>query len=119
MGVPLPDPQLVYGSLWQKWQAFSDVPIPDEVFAEMMDSLALRAMNGNTRVWKFPRNMIVGYVGTAEYQLVRKVSPEAQALFGGLTQLSFYTGVGCKTTMGMGQCNIVLSDGASIVGKNQ
>lgn len=107
MNVPLPDPQLVYNSLWQKWQAFSDLRVEESVYLEMMEVLALSAMDGHTRAWKFPRNMVIGFVGLAEFELVKRVSVDAMKLFGALNQLAFYTGVGSKTTMGLGQCRML------------
>ena len=114
LNVPLPDPALVYGSLWQKWQAFSGVPVPESVFEEMMGALALSRMDGHTRVWKFPRYMMTGFVGAVAFELVGKVSRAARELFGALSGLAFFSGVGYRTTMGMGQCRIAAEEsGAS------
>lgn len=107
VNVPLPDPLLVYQSLWQKWQAFSDEPVPEKIFEEMMSSVAVSALDGHTRVWKFPRYKMTGFVGVVGYELVKPVSDEAERLFGALSGLAFFAGVGYKTTMGMGQCRIV------------
>jgi len=104
LNVPLPDPALVYGSLWQRWQAFSDVAVSEQIYEQMSDALALRAADIHTRVWKFPRYAMTGFVGAAEYELVREVPAECAVLFAALTKLAFFTGVGYKTTMGMGQC---------------
>lgn len=107
LNIPLPDQSLVYQSLWQKWQAFSDHLMPEHLFAEMMSVLAVSALDGHTRVWKFPRYKITGFVGLVGYELVKPASPDAMALFGALSEFAFYAGVGYKTTMGMGQCRIV------------
>lgn len=106
LNVPLPDPGLVYGSLWQKWQAYSDIGFAEEVYDEMCGALALRAANVHTRVWKFPRYTMTGFVGISEFELVREVSCVAKRLFGGLTRMAFFTGVGYRTTMGVGQRRI-------------
>ncbi len=107
LNVPLPDPQLVYGSLWQKWQALSDIQVSESTFEEMSSVLAITAMRVNTRLWKFPRFMMNGFVGIAEFELTKPVSKDALSLFNALTKLSFYTGIGYRTTMGMGQCRIL------------
>jgi CRISPR-associated endoribonuclease Cas6 len=104
LGVPLPEPHLVYGSLWQRWCAFSDVPVDASIYDEMLSVLALREARIHTRVWKYPRFLMTGFVGLAVYELVKPVSKEARELFNALSQLSFYTGIGYRTTMGMGQC---------------
>ncbi|MDH7602472.1 MAG: CRISPR system precrRNA processing endoribonuclease RAMP protein Cas6 [Armatimonadota bacterium] len=110
VNVPLPEPTLVYQSLWQKWQAFSDVPISESVFEQMVRAMAVNALDGHTRVWKFPRYKMTGFVGVVGYELVNKVSEDAARLFSGLSELAFYSGVGYKTTMGMGQCRLIDSE---------
>lgn len=110
VGVPLPEPELVYGSLWQKWKAFSDVKVDEKVYKEMLSALALSAMDCRTKTWKYPRHVIKGFVGIAEFELVKRVSDDARTLFGALSSLAFFTGVGYKTSMGMGQCRMVEQD---------
>ncbi|MGQ9455370.1 MAG: CRISPR system precrRNA processing endoribonuclease RAMP protein Cas6 [Armatimonadota bacterium] len=107
LNIPLPDQSLVYQSLWQKWRTFSDQLMPEHLFADMMSVLAVNALDGHTRVWKFPRYKITGFVGLVGYELVRPVGPDVMALFGALSEFAFYAGVGYKTTMGMGQCRII------------
>lgn len=104
VNVPLPDPALVYGSLWQKWQAFSDVRVEEGVYEEMSGALAVSAASIRTRMWKFPKFMLTGFAGGVLFELVRPVSCEARSLFNALSSMAFYTGVGYRTTMGMGQC---------------
>jgi len=105
--VPLPDPILVYNSLWQKWQAFSDTEVPESVFEEMLSAVSLCRIYGRTHTWKFPQNYLTGFVGLAGYELIGDVSEEARDLFGALSALAFYSGIGYLTEMGMGQCRIV------------
>jgi len=107
LNVPLPDPGLVYGSLWQKWQALSDVQVDQRVFDELSPAIALSEARIGTRGWKYPRFTMIGFTGVAVYQIVRPVSAEARMLFAALSGLSFYTGVGYRTTMGMGQCRVL------------
>lgn len=104
LNVPLPDTSLVYGSLWQKWQAFSDVPVEPAVFDEMSSAIALSEGRTVIRGWKYPQFTMIGFTGVAVFQLVKPVSPRARMLFAALSSLSFFTGVGYRTTMGMGQC---------------
>lgn len=110
LNIPLPDPGLVYGSLWQKWQHFSDVSVEQEVVDEMMTALALSGAEIRTRVWKFPRFKMLGFAGVTRFELVRDVSPESRKLFGGLSSLAFYSGVGYRTAMGMGQCVMLVGE---------
>lgn len=110
LNVPLPDPHLVYGSLWQKWQAFSDTPVEQAVFDEMSSAVALSEARVVTRGWKYPRYTLIGFTGYCVYRLAKPVSAEARVLFAALSDLAFYTGVGYRTTMGMGQCRVLGSD---------
>lgn len=110
LNVPLPDPGLVYGSLWQKWQQFSDVSVEQEVFEEMVAALALSGVDLHTRVWKFPRFKMIGFAGLARFELVRKVCEDSRKLFHGLSALAFYSGVGYRTAMGMGQCTLITAE---------
>jgi CRISPR-associated endoribonuclease Cas6 len=107
---PLPDPDLVYGSLWRKWRAFSDLPVAEEIYQEMQAALALSRAAVRTRAWKFPRYLLTGFTGLAEFTLVRPVSPDARALFGALSTLAFYSGVGLRATMGLGECGRVMPE---------
>ena len=106
LNVPLPDPQLVYGSLWQKWQAFSGIDVDEMVYASMIDSLVVSRADIHTSIWKFPQVTLKGFVGNVQFELVKNDSTDAKRLFAALSRLAFYSGVGYKTTMGMGQCRI-------------
>jgi CRISPR-associated endoribonuclease Cas6 len=111
INVPLPDPILVYSSLWQKWKAFSDKEVPESVFEEMLSAVSICRIYGRTHTWKFPQSYITGFVGLAGYELIGNVSKEVRDLFGALSALAFYSGIGYLTDMGMGQCRVVESEG--------
>lgn len=113
LNVPLPDPRLVLGSLWQKWQAYSGIGFGEDVFEEVQSLTALAAADIHTRVWKYPRYLMTGFVGTATYQITGNPSSGAIRLFNGLLHLAPFSGVGYKTTMGMGQCSLVTRQDSS------
>ncbi len=112
LNVPLPDPQLVLGSLWQRWEAFSTEPFSPQTLEELTGCVALSVTDIHTRVWRFPRYMMVGFVGIAAFRLTGRPSRDALRLFNGLMNLAPFSGVGYKTTMGMGQCFLVERDDA-------
>ncbi|OPZ87055.1 MAG: hypothetical protein BWY76_00657 [bacterium ADurb.Bin429] len=101
---PLPDPSLVYGSLWRKWQAFSTVPFPQDACDELLGAVALSRAALRTRGWQFARYLLTGFTGVAEFVLTKEVSSEARRLFGALSRFARYASVGLRTTMGLGQC---------------
>jgi len=107
IAVPIPEPELVYGSLWQRWKAFSQIDIPEEIYDQMCSSLAVSALDVHTRAWKYPRYVLVGFVGLVKFELVRPVNSDVRRLFSALSRLAGFTGVGYRTTMGMGQCRLI------------
>lgn len=108
---PLPDPVLVYGSLWRKWQAFSDLPAPPALFDELLAALALSRAAVHTRGWQFSRYLLTGFTGVAEFVLTQPVSLDAALLFGALSRFARYASVGLRTTMGLGQCHCLEEEG--------
>jgi CRISPR-associated endoribonuclease Cas6 len=109
LDVLLPDASLVYGNLWRKWKAFSDYHIDDSVYEEMMDKLSLSKVNIRPKMWRFPNGTQKGFMGSAMFTLAKAGSSEARMLFGGLSRLAFFGGVGLKTTLGLGQCRVFIS----------
>ena len=80
------------------------------MYQELIDALALSRAAVRTRAWKFPRYLLTGFTGVAEFQLVKPVSSEARALFGALSSLAFYSSVGLRVTMGLGQCQRIMPE---------
>lgn len=101
--VPIPMPRLVFGSLLERWNAFSPVDLQADMraFSEFvveisrfeLKSVLLEQKRGATRV---------GAVGTATYAAM-----DGDRYWLGLFQLmadfALYSGVGVQTTSGMGQ----------------
>lgn len=107
MSYPLPDPILVFSSLWRKWQAFSDYHFEEQLFDELSAALALARAEIKTRTWKFPRYQLNGFTGAAEFSLIGTVSTDVRLLFGALANYAQFASVGLRTTMGLGQCRIL------------
>lgn len=102
--VPYPLPELVIGSLLEKWNAFAPVALPDEArqYAEeclVISSFELKSRRVDVVAGGAQKGM-VGHVlfGTLNYDRYWMSLMQTLALF------SYYSGVGAKTTMGMGQC---------------
>ncbi len=110
--VPLPLPSLVYGSLIHAWDLFSPVslPIPLRDFVERYVGIARHRIA--TRMVQFgDSEQHIGFTGTCSYALMRQertglsvdeYRQRAQTL-ALLTRFAFYTGVGVRTAVGMGQ----------------
>jgi CRISPR-associated endoribonuclease Cas6 len=102
--VPLPLPALVFGSLVERWNAFSPVKIADGLreFAEahvaisryQLESRAAAQKNGAVRI---------GAVGRVTYTALSDDTYWLSALQI-LADFALYSGVGVQTATGMGQC---------------
>ncbi len=108
MDVPLPLPALVYGSLIQAWNTFSPLPLPVHIGNFIDQSIGIARHRIATRIVQFgAAERHIGFVGTVSYIVkptltADEIRPYAP-LLNLLTQFAFYTGVGARTTVGMGQ----------------
>lgn len=103
MTVPVPMPSLVFGSLVERWNAFSPVTLSPEMrrFGEEMVALSRYRLESKA-VQQKGKGLRIGAVGEATY-----------AALGGdrywlgvlqmLADFANYSGVGAQTTTGMGQ----------------
>ena len=113
----LPDPRLVFGSLFERWNAFApeamriDAAWPDFVARCVLIDELTRL---NSERWIFAggsRGAATGFTGTVGYRLVsahksgqwRSAWDGAAEVLGVLADFAFYSGVGHHTTVGMGQ----------------
>ncbi|HQH37167.1 MAG TPA: CRISPR-associated endoribonuclease Cas6 [Anaerolineae bacterium] len=110
--IVLPAPEPVFDSLARAWNMFAPAPL-------QVDREALRAYlaahvvvkrleNVNTQMLAFSRAPQVGFVGRVTYGLMGD-NDIARAQLTMLADFAFYSGVGYKTTMGMGQARRVKS----------
>lgn len=105
---PLPLPELVFGSLADKWNSFSSIAISPELreYARLavvlnrfrLKSRALRTKDGG---------VTLGCVGIAEYKALR-YDRYWQSMLCLLADYALYAGVGRMTTQGMGQARRLL-----------
>lgn len=101
--VPLPLPDLVYGSLVEKWNDFAPVTVSPEVRRFAQECLALSRYELSTRsVPGKGGGMQIGFVGYCRYTVLR-ADPYWVGVLQALTDYAFYAGVGYQTTTGMGQ----------------
>ena len=103
MHVPVPLPNLVFGSLVERWNHFSPVTLSPEMrrFADEVVALSNYEFRSRT-VDQKGRGAIIGGVGRATYSALsgdRYWLASMQML----ADFALYSGVGVKTTTGMGQ----------------
>ena len=104
--LPLPLPRLVFQSLLDKWNRFSSIPLePDE--EEIERHVGIERHRLETRMLDFGEYKQVGFIGECWFIIDRQAGAKAGMkllrLINLLADFAFYTGVGRKTTMGMGQ----------------
>lgn len=102
MQVVLPQPELVFTSLLKRWNAFSELKIPEE-HAAYLPSIKVSSYDLHTQLVHFSRYKIIGFKGRVEYELPEDVSEAFLREVNALADFAFYAGIGAKTAMGMGQ----------------
>ncbi len=101
--VPVPLPDLVYGSLVDTWNAFSPVAVSEEARRFGAECLAISRYRLSTRAVSGKGGSVhIGFVGECQYTALRH-DRYWQGVIQMLTDYAFYAGVGYRTTAGMGQ----------------
>lgn len=100
--LPLPHPPLVFSSLLRKWEAWG---LPDlGVGAGTFAGIRLGRFTLESKVFKGIKGALhFGFVGKAQFDGSGLANPEARKAFQALSAFSFFSGIGIKTTQGMGQ----------------
>jgi CRISPR-associated endoribonuclease Cas6 len=116
LSVPLPLPSLVYGSLIQSWNLYSPVLLPIEMGPFVERYVGIAHHNVATRMVQAGLSeRHVGFTGNVTFMVMpqekNNLPPDTYRLHVQvlhlLTQFAFYTGVGVRTAVGMGQVHPV------------
>jgi CRISPR-associated endoribonuclease Cas6 len=103
----LPRPETVFGSLARSWNHLAPEPfqIDRRDLREYLDENVVikRIDDLHTQMLHLGRSLQIGFVGRVLYGLMSDDEAKRSQL-NALANVAFYTGVGMKTTMGMGQC---------------
>ena len=106
VNVPLPLPELVFGSLLQKWNAFAPLRLPSEVRRFAGEGMVISRYRLRTERVVFgeegERGVYPGFVGVCSYAIQVK-DRYWMGLIHLLAAFALYAGVGARTTMGLGQ----------------
>ncbi|MBM7865804.1 CRISPR-associated endoribonuclease Cas6 [Heliobacterium gestii] len=105
--VVLPIPELVFGSLLRRWNQYSPMPFPESL-AEEFAAIRIRKHNIRTELYRFDRYKIIGFAGDVVFEFAT-TNPVTPILFNALARFAEYSGVGYKSTMGMGETRIIQS----------
>jgi len=103
---PLPDPGTVFKSLYRKWTTYSPVKLPEGLQEVIHNKLALTGCWIKTRkISLSEKAKALGFTGRAVFYTKEKDEKLLQAL-NALALFAEFSGVGKKTTMGMGRVRI-------------
>lgn len=103
MMVPIPMPGLAFGSLFDRWNAFSPIQIPDDMRAFGESAVAVSHYQLHTETLQHKRKSImIGAVGRVTYTALGG-DRYWLAVMNLLADFALYSGVGVKTTSGLGQ----------------
>lgn len=106
---PLPDPVLVYQSLYQRWNQRAPVPcrISEDMWAALRSEVIVGRVDIHTQAIPAAHRMArEGFVGDAVFS-VRTEEVAVRVTFAALTRAATFLGVGAQTTRGFG---VVTSD---------
>ena len=95
----LPTPESIFKSLCKRWNNYSSIEIPGLA----LESLFPSYFNIRTEVISdYSKSKLIGCVGDISYQALGNIDPQQIKYLNTLADFALYSGMGKKTTMGMG-----------------
>lgn len=105
---PLPQPELVFSSLLDRWNAFAPFRLPDTLYDLFHADIAILDVHIQTETLTFARGQkgtVPGFIGKVTYRFSRDKGQ--RRYLQALASFAKYSGVGVKTTVGMGQVRAI------------
>jgi CRISPR-associated endoribonuclease Cas6 len=94
----LPTRESVFNSLLSRWNKYSGIEFPQIAIESVFPSF----VNIHTEILADSRSKFIGILGEVTYKILGTVEPIQIKQINALADFALYTGVGRKTTMGMG-----------------
>jgi CRISPR-associated endoribonuclease Cas6 len=101
---PLPD--LVFGSLLDRWNQFAPIAFPNELRIYLQECLLLTHFELRSRSVSISGGQQIGMLGRATFK-TRNYDRYWMSLVSALADFAFFAGIGAKTAAGMGQAHRV------------
>lgn len=101
--IAFPSPDLVFGSLLNKWNAFSEIKLDSDLLEQVKESVLISRYKLETKMLDFNKYHELGFIGTCAYVINDMIPKGIAGQLNALADFAFFSGVGAKTTMGMGQ----------------
>ncbi|MBE0449113.1 MAG: CRISPR-associated endoribonuclease Cas6 [Actinobacteria bacterium] len=102
----LPDPELVFGSLLDRWNAYAPTKYPLELKQRFTEEVVVSRIAIRSDSYSLKHQSLIGFLGSCVYSVISN-DRELVDILKNLSALAIYSGVGQKTTMGMGVCRAV------------
>ena len=99
----LPDPTLVFGQLASYWDDLSGNDTKETVRQFAAFHLVVSRHKIETHMYQFNKGKQIGFTGRVTFDILDPTQLLLAQHIHRLADLAFYTGIGYKTTMGMGQ----------------
>jgi len=96
-----PLPELVFGSLLQRWVGLSGSSMPSYI-RDSLGEIMVSRYELHTDLVELSRSKFIGFKGRATFLLPKHFPDAAVKALNCLADFAFFSGVGWKTTMGMG-----------------
>jgi len=100
--VPLPVPNLLLGSLLDRWHAYAPVTLDKAIRHIAATQVAPSRYNLQTEAVRVKNSLQIGFTGRCEFTVLTE-NPYWRRVSHLLAAFAFYSGVGAKTAWGMGQ----------------
>ncbi|MBD2013184.1 CRISPR-associated endoribonuclease Cas6 [Microcoleus sp. FACHB-53] len=94
----LPTRDLVFNSLIKRWNQYSSIELPKTLIESIFPSF----FDIHTEMVTDSRSKFIGCVGAMHFRILGDVEPVVIQQINALANFALYSGVGRKTTMGMG-----------------
>ena len=101
--IPLPFPKLFFSHLSAKWNQFSPIHLGSDIAQVLEERVGISACDIETRMFRFKNHFEVGFTGSCEFITPGSTPDIWDKVMHLLCDFAFFSGVGAKTTMGMGQ----------------
>ena len=104
---PLPVPELVFGSLLDRWDAFAPLTIPREARRFAAECVAIGGLQIDTEYVSVAGGRVTGFTGWVRFAVTHR-DPFWLGMLNLLAAFAPWAGVGMKTAMGMGQVRLLV-----------
>ncbi len=101
-----PTPDMFFGSVEARWRQLTHLPSPmtnKELREYVHETVVISKFNVKTKLHHYWGNPQIGGIGQITYELRDTANTQMTGFLNVLADFAFYSGVGAKTTMGMGQ----------------